>query len=76
VHATSDIDLATWVFQTIREAYRDPDGRYVLVVEPESGPPCWSLAEWPASLQVVSTWTDKSVLAADNPDAGAVTLLA
>lgn len=62
--------------EQIRAGFRDATGRYVLMVDLESGPPSRSLAEWPASLQVVSAWTDRTVLAAGNPDAGAVTLLA
>jgi hypothetical protein len=60
---------------TVQAGYREPDGRYVLVIAYANGE-CWSAAEWPASLQVVSTWTDQTVLAGDDPDSGAVTLLA
>ena len=59
----------------VRAGYREPDGRYVLVIEYANGS-VWSAAEWPASLQVVSTWTEQTVLAADDPGSGAVTLLA
>ena len=59
----------------VRAAYREPDGRYVLVIEHDNGE-CWSAAEWPASLQVISTWTDQTMLAGDDPESGAVTLLA
>ena len=46
----------------------------MLVIELSSGP-LRSLAEWPVSLDVVDTWTDKTDLAAD--DSGSVvTLLA
>ena len=58
----------------VRAGYREPDGRYVLVIELDNGS-SWSAAEWPASLQVVSTWTDETVLAGDGPG-GSVTLLA
>lgn len=60
--------------EQVREAYRDPDGRYVLVIELGNGS-VWSLAEWPVLLDVVSAWTDKTVLAADD-EHGVVTLLA
>jgi hypothetical protein len=57
----------------VREAYRDAAGRYVLVVQYTSD--TYFLAEWPQSLDGVATWTDKTVLAAD--DSGStVTLLA
>ncbi len=59
----------------VREAYRDPEGRYVLVIELHSGV-LWSCAEWPASLHKASTWTEKTVLAADNGAGSVVTLLA
>ncbi|QIZ38210.1 hypothetical protein [Saccharopolyspora sp. ASAGF58] len=36
----------------------------------------WSLAEWPASLQVTDTWTDKTVLAGDHDGGTTTTLLA
>lgn len=58
----------------VRQAYRDDQGRYVPVVEYSSGD-LFSLAEWQKSLQVVATWTDKTVLAADDTG-GPVTLLA
>lgn len=58
----------------VREAYRDLDGRYVLVVALDNGEVC-SRAEWPVGLQVTATWTDKTVLAADD-HRSVVTLLA
>jgi len=58
----------------VRQAYRDEQGRYVLVVEYSNGSR-WGMAEWPKSLDVVSTWTDRTVLAADDTG-GPVTLLA
>lgn len=58
----------------VREIYRDDQDRYVLVVEYSPGH-LYSLAEWPQSLDVVSTWTDKTVLAADD-SRSTVTLLA
>jgi hypothetical protein len=58
----------------VRQAYRDEQGRYVLVVEYSNGN-LYGIAEWPKSLDVVSTWTDKTVLAADDTG-GPVTLLA
>lgn len=58
----------------VQEAYRDDQSRYVLVVQYSNGD-LYSLAEWPKSLQVVSTWTDRTVLAADD-GGGPVTLLA
>lgn len=59
----------------VREAYHDHEGRYVLVAEIGAEGGLWSLAEWPVSPRVVSTWTDRTVLAAD-AGGGAVTLLA
>ncbi|WP_163554468.1 hypothetical protein [Candidatus Frankia alpina] len=61
--------------EQVREAYRDPEGRYVLVIELHAGV-LWSRAEWPASPRAVSTWTDKTVLAADDGAQSVVTLLA
>ncbi|MGH3925886.1 MAG: hypothetical protein ACRDTT_24010, partial [Pseudonocardiaceae bacterium] len=58
----------------VREAYRDGEGRYVLVIELSAGP--WSLAEWPVSLQATSSWTDKTVLAGDDELGTVTTLLA
>lgn len=58
----------------VLEVYQDPQGRYVLVVE-LGVDELWSLAEWPIAPHVVSTWTEKTVLAADT-GGGAVTLLA
>lgn len=58
----------------VRHAYRDLDGRYVLTIESSAGED-WFLAEWPTDLDVVRTWTDQTVLAADD-SGGAVTLLA
>lgn len=46
--------------ETIREFYRDQDGRYAVVTK--SGPNVYVWAEWPVSLDVVSTWTDTTVL--------------
>lgn len=59
----------------VREGYREPDGRYVLVIEHDNRTR-YGYAEWPSSLQVTATWTDETVLAADDPETGAVTLLA
>jgi len=57
-----------------RQAYRDRDGRYVFTFE-ASGPEDWFVAEWPTGLDLVHSWTDQTVLAAD--DSGSVvTLLA
>ncbi|MDN5929696.1 MAG: hypothetical protein L0I24_01280, partial [Pseudonocardia sp.] len=61
--------------ERVREGYREPDGRYVLVIEHDNRTR-YSYAEWPSSLQVTATWTDQTVLAADDPEPGAVTLLA
>lgn len=47
------------------EAYRDDQDRYILVVRYSAGA-LHSLAEWPKSLQVMSTWTDETMLAADD----------
>jgi hypothetical protein len=59
----------------IREAYRDSAARYVLVVELTRGD-LWSYAEWPVALDVVDTWTEQTVLAADDTHGSTVTLLA
>jgi hypothetical protein len=59
----------------VRQAYRDPEGRYVLVIELSHGM-LWSQAEWPVSLHDVATWTDRTVLAADDEAGTVVTLLA
>jgi hypothetical protein len=48
----------------VQEAYRDAEGRYVLVIRLSSGED-YSAAEWPAGLQVTSHWTDKTVIAGD-----------
>lgn len=61
--------------ERVREGYREPDGRYVLVIEHDNRTR-YCYAEWPSSLQVTATWTDETVLAADDPETGAVTLLA
>lgn len=58
----------------VRQAYRDGEGRYVLVIGLSSGP--WSLAEWPVSLTATATWTDKTVLAGDDEQGTTTTLLA
>jgi len=58
----------------VREAYRDSQGRYVLVIRLSSED--WSSAEWPAGLQVTSHWTDKTVLAGDDEHGTTTTLLA
>lgn len=59
----------------IREAYRDNAGRYVVVVELTDGG-LWSYAEWPVALNAVDTWTDQTVIAADDTLGSTVTLLA
>lgn len=58
----------------VLEAYRDDQGRYVLVIELSSGK--WSMAEWPASLRATATWTNKTVLAGDDEQSTTTTLLA
>ncbi|WP_431879050.1 hypothetical protein [Amycolatopsis sacchari] len=60
--------------EMVREAYRDPDGRYVLVIRLDNGE-IYSRAEWPLGLETVATWTDETVLAADDRNT-VVTLLA
>ncbi|MFI6031641.1 hypothetical protein [Amycolatopsis magusensis] len=55
-----------------REAYRDTDGRYVLVVHLDNGD-IWFRAEWPTDLDVLAHWTDETILAGD--DSGSVTAL-
>lgn len=55
-------------------AYRDPDGRYVLVCERRREQ--FALAEWPVGLDVTRTWTEKTILAADRRQHGGTTLLA
>lgn len=60
---------------TVRQAHRDPDGRYVLVVELGNGH-VWSMAEWPVSLDRVADWTDKTVIAGDDEQGTTTTLLA
>lgn len=52
---------------SIDTVYRDSDGRYI-VVFPARGdnlPPSF-VAEWPASLDAVAAWNDRTVLAADH----------
>lgn len=58
----------------VQRCYRDLDGRYVLIIQLDSGS-IWCLAEWPTGLGVVEGWTDETVLAADD-SGSAVTLLA
>lgn len=58
----------------VREAYREADGRYVLVIKLSSD--VWSLAEWPVALNQVNGWTDKTVLAGDDNRGTVTTLLA
>ncbi len=60
---------------SVREAYRDPHGRYVLVAELTPGS-LWSFAEWPVSLAQISEWTDQTVLAGDAELGTTTTLLA
>lgn len=59
----------------VREAYRDDQGRYVLVIKLNHGA-LWSLAEWPVSLRQARTWTDATVLAGDDDHGTVTTLLA
>jgi hypothetical protein len=59
----------------IHQGYRDSEGRYVLVISLGHAHD-WSLAEWPASLQVTEHWTDKTVLAGDDERGTTTTLLA
>ncbi|WP_410659599.1 hypothetical protein [Amycolatopsis sp. lyj-112] len=46
------------------EAFRDDDGRYVIVVKLDNGD-IWFQAEWPVALDIVDTWTDDTILAGD-----------
>ncbi|MER7015321.1 hypothetical protein ABT324_28140 [Saccharopolyspora sp. NPDC000359] len=66
--------LENYTPEHVQRAYRDPHGRYVLITN--MGGEEWGLAEWPASLQVTSTWTDKTVLAGDHDGGTTTTLLA
>ncbi|MET9263786.1 hypothetical protein [Amycolatopsis sp. NPDC004079] len=56
------------------EAFRDAQGRYVVPVRLANGD-TWFRAEWPTALDVVGSWTDETVLAADESGSSA-TLLA
>ena len=66
--------VGDYPIEDVREAYRDDQGRYVLVIQLSSGP--WSLAEWPVSLKATAGWTDKTVLAGDDELGTTTTLLA
>jgi hypothetical protein len=50
---------------SVRDAYQDPRGRYVLVAAMDNGQVV-SRAEWPVGLDAVAGWNDKTVLAADD----------
>jgi hypothetical protein len=60
--------------EDVEAAYQDREGRYVLVIRYSSG--LRLSAEWPASLQVTTHWTDKTVLAGDDDEGTTTTLLA
>ncbi|MBM2621952.1 hypothetical protein JIG36_41270 [Actinoplanes sp. LDG1-06] len=49
----------------VSEAYRDKDGRYVLVTADD---PPRMIAEWQRDPAVAATWTGETVLAMDRPD--------
>lgn len=55
-----------------RAAYRDTDGRYIIEIELSTGQR-WFRGEWPIALDVVATWTDKTMLVGDGT--GSVTTL-
>ncbi|MGH3798375.1 MAG: hypothetical protein ACRDSP_26305 [Pseudonocardiaceae bacterium] len=63
--------LRTYPLDAVRRAFRDREGRYVLVIHRNGGE--WSLAEWPVSLAATRKWTDRTVLAGD--EHGSVTTL-
>jgi hypothetical protein len=63
--------LRTLPLDAVRRAYRDSEGRYVLVTYHNGVE--WSLAEWPVSLAATREWTDQTVLAGD--ETGSVTTL-
>lgn len=66
--------IRDYPIEQVHEAYRDGEGRYVLVVRLSSAE--WSLAEWPVSLASTAVWTDKTVLAGDGELDTITTLLA
>lgn len=51
---------------TVDVVYRDRDGRYVVVFPSRGDNPPSFVAEWPASLDAVTAWNDRTVLAADH----------
>lgn len=63
--------LDTLPLDSVRRAFHDAEGRYVLVTYHNGIE--WSLAEWPVSLAATTHWTDDTVLAGD--DDGSVTTL-
>ena len=65
--------LRTLPLDAVRRAYRDREGRYVLVTYHNGIE--WSLAEWPVSLTATAHWTDDTVLAGDD-DSSVTTLMA
>jgi hypothetical protein len=58
--------------EQVQAAYRDPAGRYVLVVIRSHGAE-WLVAEWPTTLAATSSWTEATMLAGD--DCTTVTVL-
>jgi hypothetical protein len=48
----------------VEAIYRDVDGRYIVVPAEDDGDRYFQ-AEWPVSLDAVSTWNDQTVIAAD-----------
>jgi hypothetical protein len=61
----------------VRAVHRDPAGHHVVVLprNADVADP-WFHAEWPVSTAAAAAWTDRTVLAADDGEAGATTLLA
>ncbi|MGH3866378.1 MAG: hypothetical protein ACRDQ4_09640 [Pseudonocardiaceae bacterium] len=51
---------------SVEAAYRDPEGRYVVILPACGDNPPSFVAEWPASLDAVAAWNDRTVLAADH----------
>lgn len=50
--------------EQVQAAYRDPAGRYVLMVTRSHGAD-WFVAEWPTTLAATSSWTEATMLAGD-----------
>ncbi|WIX83635.1 hypothetical protein QRX50_24210 [Amycolatopsis carbonis] len=65
--------LADGFDETVLNAYRDADGRYIVTVRLTGGD-TWFRAEWPTALDVVDTWTDETILAGDESGSSTVFL--